>query len=107
MIDREVQKNTTFTGVKGLAEQDIMIQQSQGRIVDRTRETLTQTDGCVVKFRRMLMGEAKRLENGDEPIAPWLHKQFRRRPGGHFAAKGVPLEDVLLERFGHNRGAVN
>ena len=30
MIDRDEQKHRTFTGVKGLAEQDSMIQHSQG-----------------------------------------------------------------------------
>ena len=106
MIDREVQKNVSYTGVQGLAEQDIMVQQSQGFIADRTRETLTQTDGCVVKFRRMVMEDAKRLADGEEPEAPWRHQEYRRRPGGHFVPKGTPMEDVLMERFGHNRGAV-
>ena len=80
MIDREVQKNVSYTGVQGLAEQDIMVQQSQGFIVDRTRETLTQTDGCVVKFRRMVMEDAKRLADGEEPEAPGVIKNTAVAP---------------------------
>ena len=44
MLDRDAQRDRTYTGVKGLAEQDSMIQHSQGPIVDRTREILTETD---------------------------------------------------------------
>ena len=107
MIDRAVQKNRTYSGVKGLAEQDIMIQESQGPIVDRTRETLTATDAAVVRFRRTVMAAAAALaDSGEEPSAPWRHQAYTIRPGSWFAAEGTPFEDVLMERFGHNRGRV-
>ena len=105
-IDRHVQKTATFTGVKGLAEQDLMVQQSQGLIADRTRETLTATDAAVVKFRRTLLGAAKALAAGEEPPQPWRADSYCTRPGSWFAAEGVDFEDVLIERFGHNRGRV-
>ena len=105
-IDRAAQKHKSFTGVKGLAEQDLMVQQSQGYIVDRTRETLTASDAAVVKFRRTVMGEAKALAEGTEPTAPWQHEAYRTRPGSWFAAEGTDFEDVLTERFGDNRGRV-
>lgn len=106
-IDRDVQKNQTFTGVKGLAEQDIMVQQSQGLIADRTRENLTATDAAIVRFRRTVMDGARNLvENGVEPEAPWRHEAYRTRPGSWFADEGKEFEEVLLERFGHERGRV-
>jgi hypothetical protein len=105
-IDRQVQKTATFTGVKGLAEQDLMVQQSQGFIADRTRETLTATDAAVVKFRRTLLTAAKALAAGEEPPQPWRADAYCTRPGSWFAAEGVDFEDVLIERFGHNRGRV-
>lgn len=105
-IDREAQKNRTFTGVRGLAEQDAMIQQSQGYIVDRTRENLTATDSAVVRFRRLMIDAARDLASGKEPQAPWQSELFCTRPGSWFAAPGVPLEDVMRERFGHNLGRV-
>ena len=106
-IDRNVQRTQTFTGVKGLAEQDIMIQQSQGLIADRTCENLTATDAAVVKFRRTVMEAARRLaENQEEPKAPRRHESYKTRPGSWFANEGTPFEDVLLDRFGHNRGLV-
>ena len=105
-IDREAQKQRTFTGVKGLAEQDAMIQQSQGYIADRTRENLTATDAAIVRFRRTVMDGAQTLAAGEEPRAPWLHEYYRTRPGSWFAAQGVPLSDVLMERFGDPLGRV-
>ena len=106
LIDRELQKTGTYTGVRGLAEQDLMIQQSQGYIVDRTKEVLTATDAVVVKFRRTLLEGAKALAAGDEPKAPRRAEAYRTRPGSWFAAEGVDFEDVLLDRFGDERGRV-
>jgi phthalate 4,5-dioxygenase oxygenase subunit len=106
MIDRDEQKHRTFTGVKGLAEQDAMVQQSQGYIVDRTRENLTATDAAVVRFRRTVMKGASALADGTEPKAPQLHEYYRTRPGSWFAPEGAPFEDVLQERFGDPLGRV-
>jgi hypothetical protein len=85
-----------------------MIQESQGLIFDRTRETLTATDAAIVRFRRMVMGGAQALaNNGEEPQAPWLHDSYHTRPGSWIASEGVPFEDVLVERFGDPLGRVN
>ncbi len=106
-IDREAQKHVSYTGVKGFAEQDIMIQQSQGPIADRTRETLTATDAAIVRFRRVVMEGARALAEQDvEPEAPWRHESYTTRPGSWFASEGMEFEEVLLERFGHERGRV-
>ena len=107
MIDREDQKHRSYTGVKGLAEQDAMIQHSQGTIVDRTREHLTATDAAIVRFRRRLLSGARALANGEEPVAPWQHAQFRTRPGSWFARDGVSFDEVLVERFGDPLGRVH
>ena len=107
MIDREEQRNVSYTGVKGLAEQDLMIQESQGRIVDRSREILTATDAAVVRFRRTLLDGAKALAaSGKEPAAPWQAAAYRVRPGSWIAASGSSFEDVMLERFDDPLGRV-
>ncbi len=106
MIDRDDQKHRSFTGVKGLAEQDAMIQQSQGYIVDRTRENLTATDAAVVRFRRTLLAAATSLAAGAEPEAPYQHNLYTARPGSWFATEGVSFEDVMRDRFGHPLGRV-
>jgi len=106
-IDRDDQKYNSYTGVRGIAEQDAMIQQSQGPIADRTRENLTATDAAVVRFRRTVIEGAKALADGTEPEAPRRHDFFTTRPGSWFAAEGVPFEDVIQERFGAPLGRVS
>ena len=105
-IDRLTQKTETYTGVRGFAEQDLMIQQSQGYIVDRTAENLAASDVAIVKFRRTLLDGAKALKDGKEPDCPWFSDSFHRRPGSYFAAPGVSFEEVLIDRFGHPRGEI-
>lgn len=105
-IDREEQRHRTYTGVKGLAEQDAMIQHSQGPIADRTREILTTTDAAVVRFRSLVLKEAAALAEGVEPVAPTRHAAFRARPGSWLADQGVPIEEIMLARFDDPLGRV-
>lgn len=106
LIDRDDQKHRTFTGVKGLAEQDAMVQQSQGYVVDRTKEHLTKTDAAIVRFRRRLLEGAKALADGEEPTAPRRHTEFRTRPGSWFSDRDNDFDAVLVQRFGDPHGRV-
>ena len=107
LIDREEQRNVSYTGVKGLAEQDLMIQESQGGIADRSREILTATDAAVVRFRRTLLDGARALAaSGEEPAAPWQPDAYRVRPGSWIAGEDVGFEDVMLQRFNDPLGRV-
>jgi phthalate 4,5-dioxygenase oxygenase subunit len=106
LIDRQLQKHVNFTGVRGVAEQDAMIQDSQGRIADRTREHLSASDAAISRFRRAVLGGAKALLGGIEPEAPFKHESYKLRSGSWIAAEGVPFEQVMLERFGHPAGLV-
>ncbi|MBU2410362.1 MAG: Rieske 2Fe-2S domain-containing protein, partial [Gammaproteobacteria bacterium] len=92
-IDRALQKSVNFTGVRGVAEQDAMIQDSLGRISDRTQEHLSATDAAIVRFRRAVMGGAKALARGEWPTAPQRHASYRLRSGSWIAAEGVSFED--------------
>jgi phthalate 4,5-dioxygenase len=105
LIDREEQKHRSFTGVRGIAEQDAMAQVSQGVIADRTREHLTPTDIGVVRFRRLVLEQAKALAAGQEPRAPHLYQSYRLRAGGAVTHAGS-LEEVMKERFGDGLGRV-
>jgi phthalate 4,5-dioxygenase len=107
LIDREEQKHRTFTGVKGLAEQDSMVQHSQGPIADRTREILTGTDKAVIRFRNMMLKGAIDLAKGQEPAAPGLSALYKARPGSWLATNEMTVEDVMLARFGDPLGRVH
>ena len=106
LIDRNEQKLRSFTGVRGIAEQDTLAQESQGPIADRTREHLTATDVGVVHFRRLIIREARALAAGTEPAAARRHASYRMRSGGALLDSRLSFEDVMKQRFGTATGAV-
>ena len=68
LIDRKAQKeNRHYSGVKGLAIQDASIQESQGRIADRTEEYLVSTDKAIITARRKLLKALQDMEKGFDP----------------------------------------
>ena len=103
LIDREEQKHKSFTGVRGVAEQDAMAQASQGVIAERAREHLTPTDIGVVRFRLIMLDAAKSLAAGKEPEAPHLYRSYRLRAGGA-VTHAASLDEVMKERFGDALG---
>ena len=106
LIDREAQKNVSFTGVRGIAEQDTLAQESQGLIADRTQEHLTATDVGVVHFRRLMLKEAKALRGGKEPAAAQHPAGYRLRSGGAVLDSGLSFEEVMKTRFGSATGRI-
>ncbi len=67
LIDRELQRNKTFTGIRGLNTQDLAVQESMGPVIDRSREHLGTTDKAIIQFRRSLLDAAHDLQNGIDP----------------------------------------
>jgi hypothetical protein len=106
LIDREAQKTTSYTGVKGIAEQDTLAQESQGAIADRTKEHLTPTDVGVVHFRRLMLKEAKNLRSGKEPAAAKHPEAYRLRAGGAVLPGSLGFEESMKQRFGSKTGKV-
>ncbi len=66
-LDRHVQKYETFTGIKGVNKQDRAIQESMGRIVDRSREHLGPADRAIIQARRLLSQAIKSVQEGGTP----------------------------------------
>ena len=64
LIDRKLQKTKSYTGIKGVSEQDAAVQDSQGPIADRTREHLGPTDLGIMHFRKLVMESARALQQG-------------------------------------------
>src|SRR6185436_9459737 len=106
LIDRQVQKHDTFTGIEGVSEQDAAIQDSMGPIQDRTKEHLGPTDIGVVEFRKLLMGAARALQTGTPPKAAASAPRYAVRAGGAVAAPDKNLDAVMIARFGHPRGYI-
>ena len=72
MIDRQVQKHETFTGIRGINIQDRAVQESMGPIVDRTKEFLGPSDMAIITTRKLLEDAVSTVMDGGEPpgIAP-------------------------------------
>ena len=69
LIDREVQRTSTFSGVADFVSQDLMVTESMGPIYDRTQEQLGSTDKAISRMRHLLISAAKGLAEGKEPPA--------------------------------------
>ena len=106
LLDRELQKTLSFTGISGVSDQDAAIQDSQGPVQDRTREHLGPTDIGIVEFRKLVVGAARALQQGEPPRAAAASRSYAVRAGGWIAAAEKDLATVMAERFGHRHGYV-
>lgn len=65
--DREFMK-THWSGIHGpLPLEDIVVTESMGSIVDRTKETLGSSDVIIMKNRRFVLSMLKQIEKGEAP----------------------------------------
>jgi phthalate 4,5-dioxygenase oxygenase subunit len=69
MIDRQLQKTKTFTGIKGINTQDFALQEGMGPIVDRSREHLGTSDRAIIATRQLLLEAADVAAKGGTPRA--------------------------------------
>jgi hypothetical protein len=67
LIDRQVQRTHTFSGISGVNTQDVAVQEGMGPIVDRSQEHLGSTDRAVVTMRRLLLEATRTVEAGGVP----------------------------------------
>jgi phthalate 4,5-dioxygenase len=66
-LDREVQRTESYTGIDGVNQQDRALQESMGRIVDRSKEHLGPADKAIAQARRLLRQAVKTVEAGGTP----------------------------------------
>jgi phthalate 4,5-dioxygenase oxygenase subunit len=67
LLDREVQRNESYTGIDGINVQDRAIQESMGRIVDRSKEHLGPADKAIIQARKLLRQAVKTVDSGGTP----------------------------------------
>ena len=95
LIDRQVQKTETYTGIDGINNQDQAVQESMGPIVDRTKENLSASDMAIVTARRMLLEAARTVADGGDP--PGLGPSYyRARALDRVLPHGIRWRDALL-----------
>jgi hypothetical protein len=98
MIDRQVQKYETYTGIPGGNIQDRAIQESMGAVADRTLERLGTTDRAIIHARRSLLKAVKTVQDGGEP--PGVEPTYYMvRAYETVLPKGVHWFDALKEKL--------
>jgi phenylpropionate dioxygenase-like ring-hydroxylating dioxygenase large terminal subunit len=94
LIDREGQKlGETFSGVRGIAQQDASLQESMGPVVDRTKERLVSSDTGIIKARQKLRKAVEALRD-DGVVPPGVDPAHHRVRS---AAVVLPREDSFIE----------
>ncbi len=99
LVDRQAQKTQSYTGIKGISEQDMAVQESMGPIVDRTREHLGTADTAIIAYRRLLLRLAKNLQQGQEPAAAHRPDAYRVRSASVILRREVPFDEGARERL--------
>ena len=98
MLDRDVQKTQTFTGIRGINAQDRAIQESMGPIVDRTQEFLGPADMAIVAARKLLEQAIETVKDDGDPlgVAPTYYN-IRAAEATYF--RGENWKDELISRM--------
>jgi phthalate 4,5-dioxygenase len=94
LMDREAQKRgETFSGVRGIAQQDASLQESMGPVVDRMKERLVSSDTGIIKARQKLRKavEALRDDGATPPGVDPAHHRVRS------AAIVLPQAESFIE----------
>ena len=68
LIERDVQKTDTFTGIRGINTQDRATQESMGRVMDRTKEHLGTADRAIIATRKLLEQAIRVTQDGGDPV---------------------------------------
>jgi phenylpropionate dioxygenase-like ring-hydroxylating dioxygenase large terminal subunit len=84
MVDREAQSRwDSYTGIRGIRQQDMAMTESMGRIMDRAKEHLGTTDALIIQTRRKLLACARALEqHGVIPPGVDTPEVYHQRSGG-------------------------
>ena len=80
LIDRELQRSVSYTGIDGIRAQDAAMVESQDPIADRSLERLGSSDSAIINMRKRLLQAALALEQGEAPAAAGDGARYAVRP---------------------------
>jgi phthalate 4,5-dioxygenase len=98
LIDRELQRTKTFTGIKGINTQDYALQETMEKpFVDRSKERLGTADLAIIVARQLLLEATRDVEEGKSPrgVNPETYRDVRACD--RFLPKGVDWREGLKE----------
>jgi hypothetical protein len=100
LVDRQKQRTESFSGIRGIREQDLAVQEDQrGPICDRSRERLGSSDTAIVAMRLVMLRMVRDLQRGVEPSVAANSAAFGVRSAAALLPRAVAFEDVP-ERLG-------
>lgn len=62
-----MKKKETFSGLSNVVIEDVAVTETMGAISDRSIEHLVQSDAAVIRARRVLIRNARKVESGEPP----------------------------------------
>lgn len=99
LIDRDVQRTQTFSGIEGVNTQDFALQSALGGgyIVDRSKEALGSTDRAIQACRRLLLEAADDVESGRPPRGSDPETHNLTHSAEAIIPRGAPWRDLTKD----------
>jgi phenylpropionate dioxygenase-like ring-hydroxylating dioxygenase large terminal subunit len=91
LIDRDLQRSRrSYTGIRGIREEDLAVQESMGPVCDRTTEHLGSADLAVIAMRRRMLEAVHALaERGEVPYEAQNPDAYRVRSAALVLSRAV------------------
>jgi len=95
-IDRAKQRTESFTGIWGIRDQDLAVQEDQfgGAISDRSREHLGASDAAVIAMRQRLLRTVQELQQGHIPAEAQHGEVYRVRSAALLLPRTEPFTEA-------------
>jgi phenylpropionate dioxygenase-like ring-hydroxylating dioxygenase large terminal subunit len=95
LVDRALQRSgRSYTGIRGIREEDLAVQESMGEIFDRTGEHLGSSDLAVIAMRRRMLEAVTDLaERGEVPYEARNADNYRVRSAALVLPRDVAWND--------------
>jgi phthalate 4,5-dioxygenase oxygenase subunit len=99
LMDRALQRSgRSYTGIRGIREEDLAVQEGMGTIFDRTIEHLGSADLGVIATRRRLLDAVQALaERGEMPYEAHNPNDYRVRSTAVVLLRGVAWQEGAAE----------
>lgn len=98
LMDRQVQRTETFSGIKSIVAQDVAVTEDQGGpIADRSLEYLVSSDRAITALRKRLLTRVKGLMQGVEPPEPASPKAYGVRALDFVLPRDASIQDAAKD----------
>jgi phenylpropionate dioxygenase-like ring-hydroxylating dioxygenase large terminal subunit len=97
LIDREMQRTRTYTGITGLNTQDFAVQEGMGAVCDRSQEHLGTSDRAIIVARRMLREAVDDVAEGRRPLGVETDELRLVRPAEAILDGPLPWQEAMKD----------